>query len=328
MAKKTSEFTIKEVDLASALEITPQRLDEIIAFFDSDPTDEWDLRENDHFIYINKTWQERLFSQQGAFAIAKYMDTIEPKSLWDRLLEFITKHKEKLRNAFVRQKVLENCSSLTPRNNRHFLSKKDVVNILCTSFSKINQSFEQIQKSDNPMVIGEDFDEIEGVRYYSLSGLDQLCRHLADKTNGLRAADRREWCAAVKIVGNKTLKLLLDDEESRKQKIQSAMQSAKKRDKQRCQITQQKPEKHNKFNLAVHHIFSQMHYPHLAMSLDNLITLKEKVHQDFHSWNGGYDKPCTVDDLIRFVNEQYPENDAVCLWLNQIKKVIGDQKTA
>lgn len=328
MAKKTSEFTIKEADLSSALEITPQRLDEIIAFFDSDPNDEWDLKENDHFIYINKKWKERLFSQQGAFAVAKYMDTIEPKSLWDRFMEFITKHKEKLRNAFVRQKVLENCSSLTPRNNRHFLSKKDVVNILCTSFSKINQSFEQIQKSDAPMVIGEDFDEIEEVRHYSLSGLNKLCRHLADRGVGLKSADRREWCAAVKIVGNKTLNLLISEEASRQKKIQSAKQSAKRRDKWRCQITGHEPTKYDKSSMAVHHIFSQKHYPHLAMSLDNLVTLTEKVHQDFHNWNGDFDNRCTVDNLIQFVNEQYPENDAVCLRLNQIKRVIGDQKAA
>ena len=76
MSKKKPEFTIREKELAEALKITPERLDEIIAFFDSDPNDEWYLRENDHFIYLNQIWKNRLFSQHSTFAIAKYMDTI------------------------------------------------------------------------------------------------------------------------------------------------------------------------------------------------------------------------------------------------------------
>jgi hypothetical protein len=328
MAKKTSSFTIKAAELAAALEVSLERLDEVIAFFDSDPNDEWELKENDHFIYINKTWKERLFSQQGAFAIAKYMDSIEEKSFWDKLVEFVTKHKAKLRNAFIRQKVLENCSSLTKRNDRHFLSKKDVVNILCTSFTKVNSAFEEIKHSGDPMIICEDFDDIEGVRYYSLSGLSKLCRHLADEGVGLKSIDRREWCAGVKVVGNKTLKLLIDAEEAKKKKIQAAMDAARKRDKNCCQITHQTPTKYNKFNLAVHHIFSRNHYPHLAVSLDNLITMTEQVHQEFHGWNGGFDKACTIDDLIQFINEQYSENDEICIRLSQVKKTLGEQKVA
>jgi hypothetical protein len=54
MAKKTSGFTIREAELARALEITCQELDKIIQFFDSDPDDQWELREDDHFIYLNR----------------------------------------------------------------------------------------------------------------------------------------------------------------------------------------------------------------------------------------------------------------------------------
>jgi len=28
--------------------------------------------------------------------------------------------------------------------------------------------------------------------------------------------------------------------------------------------------------------------------------LTEQVHREFHAWNGGFDKPCTIDDLINF----------------------------
>lgn len=323
MSRKTSEFTIKEKDLAEALEITPEKLDEIIVFFDSDPNDEWELREDDHFIYLNKTWKERLFSQHGAFAIAKYMDTIEKKSLWERLKEFVTRHKERIRNAFVRQKVHDNSSSLTTRNHRHFLSKKDVVNILCTSYPRLKKAFEDIQRSDNPMTIYEDFDDIEGTRYYSLSGFDNLSRKLAAD---LKDRDRREWCSAVEVVGSKTLKLLISAEEQRAKRIQAAMEAAKKRDKKCCQITGNKPTKYNKFNIAVHHIFSQEHYPHLATSMENLITLTEAVHKEFHAWNGGSKVPCTIDELICFVNELYPDQEEASLKLNEIKKILGVHK--
>jgi hypothetical protein len=325
MAKKIAGFIVRERELAKALEITPEQLDEIVTFFDSNPDDEWELRENDHFIFLTEKWQERLFSYHGAFAIAKYMDVNEKKTIWQQIVEFVTKHKAKIRNAFVCQKVIENCSSLTTRNNRHFLAKKDVINILCTSYGRLNKAFEDIQRSNDPMALGEDFDEIEGERHYSLSGLDKFCRVLSAE---LKNKDRQEWCAAVEFVGKKTLKELISEEEARAQKIKAAMAAARKRDQGRCQITGQKPTKHKKFNLAVHHIFSKEHYPHLAMSLDNLITLQEEVHHEFHAWQGGTMKPCTLEDLIHFVNdlysdeEQYPEREKLMIRLNKIGQVI------
>jgi len=322
MSRKTSKFTIREKDLAKELEISLERLDQIVEFFDSNPNDEWELKENDHFVYLNQKWKERLFSEHGAFAIAKYMDTIEKKTLWSRIKEFVTKHKTKIREAFVRQKVQDNCSSLTKRNNRHFLSKKDVVSILCTSYAKLNRAFEELQESPHPMTIKiyEDFDDFEKVRYYSLSGLDKLSRKLASE---LKAKDRQEWCKAVGVVGNKTLIQIISAEERREQEIQAAMRRAKERDKDRCQITGQKPAKHQKINMAVHHVFSKQHYPHLATSVDNLITLIEPVHREFHAWNGGGQAHCTVDELIRFVNELYPEQEEASFKLNQIKRKLG-----
>jgi len=317
MSRKTSQFTIREIELAKALEITPEKLDRIIDFFDSDPNDDWELVENDHFVYLKKSWKERLFSQHGAFAIAKYMDAIEKKSLWSQIKEFITRHGEKIRNAFVRQKVQDNCSSLTLRNNRHFLSKKDVVNIFCTSYAKINQAFEEIQRSEKPMIIHEDFDDFEGVRYYSLSGLDILSQKLSAE---LKVRDRREWCKAVEVVGSKTLKQIVSAEAQKAKKIKAAMELAKRRDKNQCQISGKKPKKHKLIDMAVHHIFSQKHYPQLATSLDNLITLTDDIHKEFHHWNGGFDKPCTIDELIQFVNELYPEREEVSLKLNHLKK--------
>lgn len=319
MSRKTSDFTIKDKELAKELEISLDRLYEIIEIFDADPNDEWQLRENDHFIWLNKAKDIRLFSQFGAFAIAKYMDIVEEKTLWSRIKEFITKHKEKIRNAFVRQKVLDNCRSLTLRNNRHFLSKKDVVKILSTSYARLNRAFQDIQRQ-SPMAKFEDFDDFEGVRYYSLSGLEKFSRELARE---LTVKDRREWCAAVEVVGSKTLKQIISAEAQRERQIQAAMRLAKQRDKDRCQITGQKYTKSKPIDMTVHHIYSKHHYPHLATSTDNLITLTEVVHREFHAWNQGFDKCCTIDNLIQFVNEQYPEQADASFKLNQVKKMLN-----
>lgn len=321
MVKKTAGFTIREAELADALEVTHQELDKIVAFFDSDPNDQWELRENDHFIYINKTLNERLFSVQGAYAIAKYMDEKEKKSIWTQIKEFVTKHKEKIRNAFISRKIQENSSSLTVRNNRHFLSKKDVTNILCTSPAYLNKAFDSIQRSSSPMEIYKDFDDIDGVRYYSLSGFYMLAHHLSQ---ALTVKDRRAWCGAIEFVGKKTFKLIIDAQTARQKKIDSVMRAAKKRDGECCQITGLKRDKHNKaVNIVAHHIYSQEQYPHLAACLDNLITLTQEIHNEFHTWNGGFQKPCTVDHLIEFVSELHSDNYEVLLKLNTLKQVLN-----
>ncbi len=281
------------------------------------------MREDDHFIYLNRSLNERLFSEQGAYAIAKYMDEKVKKSIWGRLKDFLTGHSERIRNAFISRKIQENCSSLTLKNNRQFLSKKDVVNILCTSPARLNKAFEEIQKSDNPMKIYEDFDDIDGVRYYSFSGFYKLSHHLAKV---LTVKDRRSWCGAIEVVGKKTFQLIEDEQAALQRRIKFAMDKAKKRDCNRCQITDIKRDRYNRaVNIVAHHIYSKEHYPHLATCVDNLITLTQEVHNEFHTWNGGFKKPCAVDNLIEFVSQLYPDNYEVILRLNKAKQILNAQ---
>jgi len=321
VGRKKSRFTIKEKDLAVALEISVEKLDQVIDFFDSDPDDEWELKEHDHFVYSNQTWKNRIFSAQGAFAIAKYLDTHEKKSIWDKIREFITHHREKIRNAFVQRTVHENSSSLTLRNGRHFLSKKDSVAILSTSYARLNRSFEALRRSETPLQIDVDFADLDGVRYYSLSGFYRLSQDLAQN---LTSKDRREWCKAIDVAGKSAFQAIISDEESRRQRIEKAKKAAKKRDKNTCQITLAKKSKHNRnFSLAGHHIFSSQYYPELATVEDNIITLESFIHDEFHSWNGGSVNPCTVDDLMQFVCERYPENGTVIAKLSTVKKTFA-----
>lgn len=103
------------------------------------------------------------------------------------------------------------------------------------------------------------------------------------------------------------------------------MDAAKRRDGSRCQITGQKSDKYNKFNTVAHHIYCQKYHPHLSACRENLITLTQAVHDEFHAWNGGTQNPCTADDLIRFVNQLYSDNYEVVLKLNQVKQMLDPQ---
>ena len=175
--------------------------------------------------------------------------------------------------------------------------------------------------SDNPLILYEDFDDFEGERYYSFSGINKLSRHLA---KALTVKDRRGWCEAIEVVGKKTFKLIIDAETAKKKGIEKAINQAKKRDNFQCQITGVKHEKQTKcINITAHHIYDRNHYQHLVDCEDNLITLSQEVHNDFHTWNGGSKKPCTADNLIEFVQQLHSDNYEVVLLLNKIKQMLA-----
>jgi hypothetical protein len=313
----STKFTIKPADLAKGLEISTEKLYDIVEFFDSDSKDEWDLKEEEHFIWLSKAQRTRIFSEQGAYAIALYLDKNEKKSLWKRCKEFLFKHQEKLRRAFVQQKVLNNSASLIRHKDRHYLSRKDTVAILSTSYPRLKQSFADVQKVD-PLIYDTEFIEIDKVNYYSLRAFEALGKNLGEN---LTSANRRAWCKEVAYTGSKTLQALISEQDKLQQRIAAAKNRAKVRDKSHCQITGLKSTPAKPIEMAVHHIYCSSHYPAAADSIDNLITLTNEIHKEFHNWHGGNRKPCTIHDLIEFAATQYPEED-VGVGLYQIKQKL------
>jgi ribosomal protein S14 len=78
---------------------------------------------------------------------------------------------------------------------------------------------------------------------------------------------RQEMCKTIAMefpLAFKEIQENLDDDTKQKIEIEKAKKRAKSRDKNTCQVTGQKPDRHNKFNLAVHHLYSAQKYPHLA----------------------------------------------------------------
>ena len=47
---------------------------------------------------------------------------------------------------------------------------------------------------------------------------------------------------------------------------------------------------------------------------------------EFHLWNGGFNKICTIDDFIKFLTQNYPEAHEALLMVNQMKKKLGQQQ--
>jgi hypothetical protein len=319
-SSNSHKFTISAGELSQGLGLSLERLYEIVEFFDQDSKDEWELKEDEHFIWLIKNSRTRTFSEFGAFAIANYLDKNHPWSPWDKFKEFIFGHKAKLRKAFIREKILNNRSSFLIHNSRGFLSKRDSVNIFVTSHARFNKAFTDIQTSEMPLQVGYDFDDIEGTRYYSTPGLFRISQLLGTE---LKSKDRREWCAEVTIHGPKIIKILLDEQLAIEKRINAAKAVARGRDKSRCQVTNQGTKPAKPINLAVHHIFCRNYYPQLAASPENLITITETIHRDFHAWNGGFQACCTADKLIEFISIHYPEADAMSVRLHQINKIYG-----
>lgn len=318
-------FSLTEEAVAKCLEISRNELEEIVAHFDSDPNDQWELVEGEHFIFVNKALQERAFSLRGAHAIAEYIRATKPSSFWESFLEFVTRHKTRIRESLVAAHIVQNSSSLILRSKRHFLSKPDTTKILGTSPARLNRSFQELQAA-SLMRQGVDFLDEEGKRFYSIRGVSRLADDLGSK---LTSKERQLWCQAVKVTGNKTIKMLASAEEQRLVRIARACELAKQRDKKTCLITQKKRTKEDKIDLIAHHLYSKQHYRHLAESVDNLITLCRDVHEHFHGWNGGYAKLCTPDDLIRFVQQAYPQSSGrVTMIIENAKKKLGDQSTS
>jgi hypothetical protein len=316
----TPKFDISDERLANLLDISVEQLYQIIEFFDSHsdeqlelfdshPNKEWNLEEGKDFIYLNRSTGIRCFSEAGAFAIAKYKDYHDDINWVQKVKEWITKHRQKVREAFVRQNIYQNIGSLVPKNDRYFISRQDTKNILRTNSTKLKEAFDAIQRSNLPLEFGVDFYETNKTRFYSLNALYRFSQALSDEDSGiaLKEKHRRDWCSTVETVGNDVFTRI--ENQDQKELERTIRYVRRTRDKQTCQITGKKRTPATPtIKMAVHHLFSKEDYSALSADPDKMITIEQTLHENFHAWNGGTSVPCTIDDFIRFLNEQYPEH--------------------
>ncbi len=318
-------FYVEEGKLAEALELTQQSFDEIVDFLKDSTEENLRIKEQLHFViqnYVTKQQPIRIFSREGTLAIAKYLDVRGNASITSLskvlvLLEDYHTHKI---DSKIRKAVYQNSSSLIYRNQRHWLSREDVVQIFRTTSLRLNQAFKEIQRTDFPMRITVDFDYYESISFFSLSGLEKLSIELSLK---LRSEERRTYCKRVSEVAPPVVKFLAIAPSPEPKQIEQAVNFAKNRDKKTCQVTGAIRDKYNpRVELVGHHLYDRKSYPFLSADPDNLVTIEKGVHEDFHQWNGGTQKTCTIDDFIDYVEWRYPQKHELILILHNKQRVL------
>lgn len=293
-----------------------------------------------------------MFSYEGALKIASYIYQHEKRGIIYRFREFFTKHDQKIRRSLARKLIfneLADSCEIRVYNGFHMIHKQSLRRILKTNGAKLNQTFNnlKIQESSSlkvddeelakvfrntktevrPLKIGVDFYEDEKREFWfsetSETGVVRISKSMSET---LTNKSRQEMCKMIEIEFPRAFKEIqehLDDDTKQKIEIEKAKKRAKTRDKNTCQVTGQKPDRNNRFNLAVHHLYSVHKYPHLATLDMNLVTIKEEIHQEFHGNLGGFDKPCTIEDFIQFLHIYYPEHEGnLSLKLQKTKKKL------
>jgi hypothetical protein len=164
------------------------------------------------------------------------------------------------------------------------------------------------------MRIYEGFEVYESIFFFSLSGLEKLSIELSVS---LRSEERREYCKRVAEVAPPVLEFLAIAPSPSQAKIFSAVRYAKGRDEFSCQITGV-----DLGNMVGHHLYDKNTYGFLADDPDNIITISENLSRDFHQWNGGNHKSCTIDDFIEYVEWKYPQKHKVILMLDNRRRIL------
>ena len=317
-----STFYIEEAKLVQALELTLKEFDDLLEVLIADDRS---LQESIHFIVQNHIAKKpiRLFSREGAIAITRSLEKkgIVNDATIKSVLTLIEQYRLEQIDTSVRRSIYENSSSLLLKNQRHWLSYQEVVKIFRTNVNRLASARDSIRKSDNPMIFDEDATKIEGVTHFSLSGLEKLSIELSLT---LKSQERREYCERVREVAPPVLKSLALAPSPSESQIESAKRFVKNQNNQCCQITGSARNKYDNptLKLVAHHLYDQNNYRFFANDPDNIIAIREEISDDFHLWNGGFKKSCTIDDFIEYIEWKYPKKHDKILMLYNRREVL------
>lgn len=310
-----ADFFILELEVLEGLNLEKSGLDQMILNIEKE-SEKFVWEENIHFIYVNKSNKIRYFSRLALVTIAEYLEEKkgeeEAIKAVNSLLQKVNEEEEK--NQIDTQIVTETTlvlgddgNKIVLKNNRHWLNFKDVRRILKTTTQRLEKAFEDINRSDSPLILYEDFEDINDQRHYSFSGFEKICVELSEK---LSARSKRLYVlqvpkVAIPIIEDKTKLISPSPTE-----IDRATKEALKKQSNKCQIT---GESNSETTLHVHHLYNKSIYPELAADQDNLLVIKQEIHREFHNWNEGTNKPCTIKTFIEFIKIQRKYGDTSIL---------------
>lgn len=327
MSKPKSELLSAE-ETASILGISLNRLYKTCQIFDKRTDDQWDLVEGEHFEWLGKGLGTRRFYEEGAMAIAKYVQETDTSGLIagfiDTVIEKITNRRKRVRKMLVRRRVIHEVQDLNGvivQGNLVFIERPRVIRILDTNGKGLNAAARREQarrglEEREPMQKGVDFDEVDKVQYWSQRGLVHLAKNMSEN---LSQKSRKAWTEAVFEVVEDAVeqqKKYLDSFDAR---VQKAVSQVKLAAKDKCQATLVKRTPAAPFDLHAHHLFDRSTRQDLAAFHDNLLVMHEDMHSNFHTWHGGAScEPKHFVEYLTTVESWRFENQKMTLHLHQL----------
>ncbi|MBD2156013.1 hypothetical protein [Leptolyngbya sp. FACHB-16] len=282
-------------ETADILRINLRRLYRVCDSFDARNDDEWDLVEGEHFEWLSKNQGTRQFYEEGAMAIAKYLQETAKSNMFtgllDQVIESLTNRRKHTRQMLVRRRVISEVKDLKGvmiRGDLVFLDRPKVIRILDTNGKGLNAAAKR--ERDNisldgrePMEEGVHFAIVDEVEYWSQRGLVRLAQNMTEK---LAQKSRKAWTEAVAEVYENAIEQQRKYLDSFDAKVQKAMKEVKELAKKTCQVSLAKQRADDPFDMHVHHLFDKSTRPDLAAVHENLLVMHEKLHDGFHSWHG------------------------------------------
>jgi len=293
MGSKYSLMSAEET--AEILRIRPKRLYRVCEIFDGRNDDVWDLIEGEHFEWLSKPQGTRQFYEEGAMAIAKYLqETVQANMVTgfiDQVIESLTNRRKHTRQMLVRRRVIsevKDLSGVIVRNDLVFLDRPKAIRILDTNGKGLNAAAKREQencllKGREPMEVEVHFDTIENVQYWSQRGLVRIAQNM---TENLTQKSRKAWTEAVSEVYENAIEQQRKYLDSFDAKVQKAMKEVKELANKKCQVSLVKQRPDALFDMHAHHLFDKSTRQDLATLHENLLAMHATIHDGFHLWHG------------------------------------------
>ena len=289
---------------------TTNQLYKIVDFFDSDPEDEWDLVEGEHFEFAGTSGGEkkRKFYEEGVEAIAEYLDKDTPaiiKALGELITRKRRKRKQLLVSRRITQELIEAGSLVKVSGELGFVTQRTCISILQTNGIGIKNSIKRLKGNgslegqegielDKHFTIADDESLI-----WSQKGIASIAIDMGKNSSITKT--RKTWVNAVGNVVEDCFKAEIKRLNAAPQRIDRAIASAKRAANHTCQVSGKRATRSNSLPLDGHHLFDKSNRPDLADLHENILVIQSSIHSEFHQWMGR--KPCEPKDFLKFASE-------------------------
>ncbi|MEB3335183.1 MAG: hypothetical protein VKP70_09375 [Cyanobacteriota bacterium] len=303
---------LTDQDTAKLLGKRIDQLYTIVDAFDANADDEWDLNEDEHFVYVSTAVdaygrRRRRFTEEGVEALAHYLEATEArgflKKILDRLTNWKMRRKQLLVSRRITQEFLTVSDALVFRGSRAFVPKKTTVAILQTNHKGLNNSWARLRTAGE--LDGGEAVELD--QHFTLDEQNTLCfsemgiaRIAWDmKHHSTISQSRKAWMDAVGEVVERCFQAEVKHLQSAPKRIEDAVKKAKRAAKDRCEVTGQSKKAHTSLELDGHHLFDRRSRPDLADAIANILVLNPDLHAEFHSWTSA--ATCCPQDFLDFI---------------------------